>query len=411
MGCGASKNASVTVDTYGSGSGAKKPNNGPTHPPPQKTAQQTHQPASSTPYQQKPQETPLVKQHSQKKDQPAIHTSASPDPFVEDSSDNLQSITRNETVTIPRRTKTIAPTIAAFDDDGALLEDSKLAYQGGTGDETFVQETVDEEGEPEEPVQWVVLAPGELPPDVDISQIPKHYLPEEVERIQREEEERRKVEEEQERKAKMMRIYGSSKPDLMEDEGKSQAGQEQAGEKPAHAHDDVNGGDKEAQKHHGGETGHGNEVKESGHGNEETHVGEHGHGAEEKHVGEHGHGAEEKHVEEHSHGAEEEHGHKIAEKHGEEHVQDHKAAETHGPGNAHHEPDILTNVDQSHSHGHEAAHSEHAHVNSEHADTHVESSHNEGHGHAEATHAHGEEVKTEHAHEAAHEGETHEKSH
>ncbi|KAJ3217542.1 hypothetical protein HDU67_007793 [Dinochytrium kinnereticum] len=126
------------------------------------------------------------------------------------------TIGRSDTVNIPKRSKTIAPTIAAFGDDGNPLDDGQLAYQGGEGEDKFVQETADDDGEPPEAIQWVVLAPGELPPDVDISEIPKHYLPEEAARLQKEEEDKAKKEEEDNRKAKIKLIYGTSNPNLAE---------------------------------------------------------------------------------------------------------------------------------------------------------------------------------------------------
>ncbi|KAJ3118131.1 hypothetical protein HDU96_003660 [Phlyctochytrium bullatum] len=130
------------------------------------------------------------------------------------SNDYLESLNN---VAIPKRAKTLAPTIAAFDDEGTPLDNNQLAYQGGVGEDVFVPEQNVDEVEEEEPVQWVVLKPGELPPDVDPSQIPKHYLPEEVSKMLQEEEERNRLEEEERRKAKLKMVYGTSNPDLVRD--------------------------------------------------------------------------------------------------------------------------------------------------------------------------------------------------
>ncbi|KAJ3108584.1 hypothetical protein HDU97_000866 [Phlyctochytrium planicorne] len=193
MGCGASKAGGATVDT---------------HQP--AASSQTKKAVSSTP-------APKTNTNTNTTNANAINNSGDAPKyktkFVDPPASSLENV---NTAAAPKRTKTVAPVIAAFDDDGSPLGDDKLAYQGGEDEAQFVQGFG--ENDPEiEPTQWVVLAPGEIPADVDPEAIPKHYFQEEAARIQKElDEEAQKAEEEQ-RRAKMRQIYGVSNPDLAND--------------------------------------------------------------------------------------------------------------------------------------------------------------------------------------------------
>ncbi|KAJ3105712.1 hypothetical protein HDU97_007689 [Phlyctochytrium planicorne] len=188
MGCGASKAGTATVDTH--------------QPVPTKSAAG-----------QKPSS---VKESSSSKQQSPSKGGAGDIAKTEKlGSNDVDAVLKStDNIQAPKRTKTIAPMIAAFADDGSPVDDHKLAYQGGEGETEFSQAPADEEASYQEPTQWVVLAPGEIPSDVDPESIPKHYFQEEAVRIQKEKEEENKREEEEERKQRLKKIYGVSNPDL-----------------------------------------------------------------------------------------------------------------------------------------------------------------------------------------------------
>ncbi|KAJ3333023.1 hypothetical protein HDU76_012107 [Blyttiomyces sp. JEL0837] len=97
-----------------------------------------------------------------------------------------------------------APIIAAFGDDGEEVTPEQMVYQGGT-EEKFEPGVVDNESEP---IEWVMLPPGQLPPEVDPNEIPREYILEEIQQMQKEEEEKKRIEEEDRERELTERLEG-----------------------------------------------------------------------------------------------------------------------------------------------------------------------------------------------------------
>ncbi|KAJ3192272.1 Steroid 5 alpha-reductase 3 [Irineochytrium annulatum] len=153
-----------------------------------------------------------------KKTAPADNSaSPSPEPQQIGSHDQPRSEERQTSLTpppdlTPSVRRPSAPFIAAYDDSGEPLPDRSLAYQGGPHEGSFVQGLEGDAADAPAPQEWVILAPGELPPDVRPEDVPAHYMPEEAARMQREEEEERVRREREDAQEKAKRIEGE---DLM----------------------------------------------------------------------------------------------------------------------------------------------------------------------------------------------------
>ncbi|KAJ3238467.1 hypothetical protein HDU81_007736 [Chytriomyces hyalinus] len=120
---------------------------------------------------------------------------------------NTEATKPNKQLTTEVKVVASIPLIQAFEPNGSAFlptqPDQPATPQVAANDDPTTNST-----SPPEPLTWVILPAGQLPPDIDASQIKPEYLPEEIVKRQEEEAVARELEKEARRSDVERRLEG-----------------------------------------------------------------------------------------------------------------------------------------------------------------------------------------------------------